>query len=929
MMNFRKSVIGVIVAVVGLMPAIASAQNAPRQYTVEHPLVYEDAWDLWPYVFLNEHGEPEGFNIDMLKMILDKLDIPYVIRLKPTNVALQDLKDGQSDLMLGMAAIFHDDYATYGQEVLQLFTHSIVSPKSQPRHISTLDDISNHQVIVHTGSFSHHLIDERGWAFNCQPYGDMKEAIQKVSSENKGEIVWNTQSLKWLMRKYQIENLQISPIDIPHGEYRFMSNDTLLLHKLDSVFAQLRSSDRLQPILYKWFYPERVESGIPDWMQYVAAALGTLAFLLFYYVIGLRVREQRMTKLIAKHNRRLALILHTTRVRVLLYDTKRQRLSWMNSKGEMDDHEHTLDEYKQILSPESFDRLIAALNSITASRQEKCTVEISRKDSTQQRSVITLSVFRRTKRGTPTVVVGIIDDQTERLLQRHQAKDNLLRYRSIFTTSMVDMTYYDTNGILTNINQKACETFNFNREEILAEQVPFTFALEDPDITLDDFDGCYSTHIIEAANNDRMAKSMNVRHDLYYEQQLVPVYDANDRFLGIFGSGRDVSEFVNSYHQLKRSIKQMMSAATHVTDYINNINYALHTGGVRLISYSPSTHILTIYKEMNNVQLTLTQSRCLGLLDNESRRKAIRLMNNMDQYSTDSIEVIITTNVHVKGHKQLSVLIDMIPVFDKKGKVESYFGLCRDMSNEIETAKELEREKAKAQEVENVKNAFVRNMSYEIRTPVSAVVGFAELFATDHDPDDEPGFIAEIKSNASYLLRLVNDILFLSRLDAHMIEFRKSDTDFALTFEAHCQIGWSKNMKDGVVYEAVSPYEHLIVDIDDSNVGHIIEQVTENAARYTDKGFIRARYDYIGDRLLITIDDSGCGISAEQQEMLFKRFGATSSNDGTGLGMPICKELAQQMGGSIHINSAVGKGTTIWIVIPCKATFIEKKLCTH
>jgi signal transduction histidine kinase len=108
-------------------------------------------------------------------------------------------------------------------------------------------------------------------------------------------------------------------------------------------------------------------------------------------------------------------------------------------------------------------------------------------------------------------------------------------------------------------------------------------------------------------------------------------------------------------------------------------------------------------------------------------------------------------------------------------------------------------------------------------------------------------------------------------------------------------------------------------------VGHIIEQVAANAARFTDSGTVRARYDYIGGKLLITIDDTGSGISEDQQKSVFERFSTSGNENGTGLGLPICKELAEQMGGSIYINSAVGKGTTVWISLPCEATLIEKK----
>jgi len=332
---------------------------------------------------------------------------------------------------------------------------------------------------------------------------------------------------------------------------------------------------------------------------------------------------------------------------------------------------------------------------------------------------------------------------------------------------------------------------------------------------------------------------------------------------------------------------------------------------------------------MNVVQLKLTQTRCLSLVADSSKRVAMRLFNNMDMLSDDSVDVDIDTIVRAPGVDSLSLQFHFIPIFNEKGEIDNYFGLCRDVSQERATERELQREKAKAQEVENVKNVFLHNMSYEIRTPITTVVGFAHLFVAEHDPADEEGFIREIKNNANYLLKLVNDILFLSRLDAHMIEFNKSAVDMAFTFEGHCQMGWAKLMKPDVKYVVENPYEHLVVEIDDTNVGHIIEQVAEYAAQYTETGIVRGRYDYIGDKLLITIEDTGIGLDASQQSNLFERFGNTVGGNSTGLGLPICKELAAQMGGSIYVNSAVGKGTTVWIVIPCKATLIEKKLLSN
>ena len=926
-MLFRKLRFPAVVAafVLTLCFVMASVASA-RPYTREHPLVYEDAWDLWPYVYLNEKGEPEGYNIEMLRLLLGELDIPYVIRLKPTNEALEDLKAGRSDLMLGMVASFHDEYARYGREVVSLFTHSVVTPKSHAVKVHGVSDLSREKVIVHRGSFSHHLMVDSGWTDRCIPYDDMKAAILKLNADEDGQIVWNTFSLRWLMNEYQTDNLQLTPVDTPHGEYHFMSNDSVLLQRLDSVYAFLCSSERMVPIQNKWFYPERVEDGLPSWMWYVLVVVGVLLFLVFFYQVVLNVRERRMTRLVARHNRRLALILRTTKMRVWLYDVNSRTLSWMKSNGEMDSQQHTIDEYAHLYKLESVAMLEEALSDIARERCDNCVLEMVSDSVRENRDImVRLSVFKRSKKGVPEVIVGITDDISERQQARRKAKDNMLRYHSIFTNSMVDMIYYDTEGRMADINQKACATFSCNREQLLAERVSFAFALEDPNVTVEEFEGCYSSHIIKAVDNPNLAESIRFYKNKYYEQQLLPVYDASGRFLGIFGSGRDVTEFVESYHQLKRSVNQMMQAAQDVTEYIKNINYALHVGSVRLVNYSPKTHILTIYREMNVVQLTLTQSRCLSLLDDKSRRVVTRLMNNMDMGVADTIDVEISTTIRSRQHLCLSLQFHLNPVLNEKGELESYFGMCHDVTQEKATAAELEREKARAKELENVKNAFLRNMSYEIRTPITTVVGFAELFAVEHDLAEEDVFIDEIRTNADYLLKLVNDILFLSRLDARMIEFKKTPTDLALAFDSYCQMGWSRWQKPDVDYQVVNPYEHLVVEIDDANVSRVIEIIIENALRHTDSGVVRTRYDYIGDRLLITIDDSGPGIPPGDQRLLFERFSPLSDGGGTNLGLPICMELVRQMGGAINVNSALGKDTTIWIEIPCKATLVEKR----
>lgn len=223
-----------------------------------------------------------------------------------------------------------------------------------------------------------------------------------------------------------------------------------------------------------------------------------------------------------------------------------------------------------------------------------------------------------------------------------------------------------------------------------------------------------------------------------------------------------------------------------------------------------------------------------------------------------------------------------------------------------------------------MKDAFLRNMCYEIRTPLNCVVGFAELIENDPDADDEKIFIEEIKKNSRNLLNLVNNILFLSRLDAGMIEFKTVTVDFATFFEGHCRAAWQHCQQPGVEYIVENPYEHLVLDIDLTNLGIVIDQIAINAAQHTTSGLIRARYDYNGEALTVAIQDTGCGIPAEQSDKIFERFSTTHSGS-SGLGLPICQEVVRRMGGRIHVKSDVGKGTIFWVVIPAIASEVERK----
>ncbi len=565
----------VLLAGAGTNAWAAAQSDTTRVFSEEHPLIYEDAWDLWPYAFLNDVGEPVGYNIDLLKLIFEELHIPYKIKLKTTKEALEDLKAGRSDLMCGMDASFHNDYAQYGKSVIQIFTHSVVHQKDEPVLIKTLEDLAKHRVIVHEGSFSHHLMQNRGWGANAIPYDDMQEAVQYAHNNEGSQIVWNTLSLKWLIYKFHYDDLELTPVNIQHGEYKFMSNNPRLLAQLDSAFTYLNSTGRLQPIQNKWFYPERTETGIPSWVWYVVVALLTIIVIFLIYYIVYRIYERKMTKNMRKTNTRLSLILNTSKVHIWLYDIAKRTVISPNREGKKVTNPlspHFLDYY---LLPKDYEQLCMELDDMARQKMDHKTMEVrTRRGDSDEEYIfaVDLSVMKRNKDYSPAVIIGATVNITDDKLRRQQQRDAMLRYRHIFNSAMVDTVSYDANGFIDDMNEKASKAIPGGVQRVVERHVSIQSVMDDPTITVDNMEPTYLTQIYKSPDDPRPLNRFLKRDELYYELQLIPVRDDDGHLLAIYGTGRDVTEVAKSYSRLQKNIVALQKATNELQDYVRNID---------------------------------------------------------------------------------------------------------------------------------------------------------------------------------------------------------------------------------------------------------------------------------------------------------------------------------------------------------------------
>ena len=892
--------------------------DTARVFSANSPLIYEDVWDLWPYSFLNDNGDPDGFNVDLIRLIMKELDIPYVIRLKPSQEAFRDLKEGKSDLMLGLAVGFHDEFGKFSKNAVTLFTQSVVTPKKSEVVIKRFRDLSNHQVIVCDSSLAYHLMLEYGWGENAIPVRDMSEAIQEVSAKEEGQILWNTLSLKWLMQRYHIDNLELTPVNMQHGQYKFMSNNQQLLDKLDEAYTRLYTNDKIQPLQDKWFYPERQNVESPREQWYLLG--GGLLLLVFMAVYGVsyRIQDRKIRRENIKRNNRLALILQTSQVHIWTYNIKKNQFSWHNENGQVA-YTYSMEEFSQRYSHEDFVRLKLALDKLAEAKKtddddKEIALSLRAKDveggDTNERDYhIVLSVLSRDKNGNPNVIIGTKKDVTEEQQQKRLDEERTLRYWSIFYTPILGIILFNKDGRLVNINPKACDIFGCNAEETIEEGVDIYSMFHIDMQDLEDLNGYQAT--------------LTVGDDMITEFRLMTIHDDAGEMLGVFAFCRDITMLVSNKNQELENQKKIDALREEQRQYDEILSEAISDTDIRQVTYSPDSHTLTIFRGTDTIQHALTQTRCMTLVDEQSQRQAMRLLNDMDGYGDKVIEYNIRTTLRLTGGRPLILYFRLEPCYDNDGKVKEYHGMLRDISEKDWIERQMEQQNAKVQEVEKTKNSFVKNMVQEIRNPMSAVVEHVSQINDNCSTANEPELCKVIQQNADYLLHIIDNILYLSRLEARMVEISRRPQNFAEHFASQCAEGWKKFMNADTRYIVENPYEQLTVDIDAQQLGHAIEQVTRNAAQHTQRGTVRARCDYIGRRLVITVDDTGEGIpQAELQRIQSEELGGAHTTKG--LGLAITRQLVSQMGGTFEISSEEGAGTTIYIMIPCHASVIKR-----
>ena len=273
-----------------------------------------------------------------------------------------------------------------------------------------------------------------------------------------------------------------------------------------------------------------------------------------------------------------------------------------------------------------------------------------------------------------------------------------------------------------------------------------------------------------------------------------------------------------------------------------------------------------------------------------------------------------------------TVEIFATPVFREDRSMDGIVIRVDDVTERERMIKELQSAKALAEQSDKLKSAFLANMSHEIRTPLNAIVGFSNLLADTVSEEEKEEYLKIINVNNDLLLKLISDILDLSKIEAGTVELKYEDFDLSGYFDDMAMAMKQRVTNPNVRLIADNPYPCCKVKLDKNRIAQIMTNYVTNSIKYTPKGFIEMGYALADKGIRLYVKDSGIGIADEKKDKVFHRFEKLDEfAQGTGLGLSICKAIAESMGGKVGFESEYGEGSSFWTILPCEVEIENKR----
>ena len=497
---------------------------------------------------------------------------------------------------------------------------------------------------------------------------------------------------------------------------------------------------------------------------------------------------------------------------------------------------------------------------------------------------------------------------TERKKSEELLKQSEAKFRQIFDYSQALICTHDLSGRVLAVNHASTETLGYKEEELTGS---FLYSLL-PKERQQEFEQVYMNEIRTRGKAEGIMVALNrTGRKIYLLYQNYLVTDDTEQPY-VIGFSQDITGRIEAERALKKSEEKYRNI-------IANMNLGL-------VEVDPEEYVVyanNSFCEMSGYSIDeLIGEHAPTVLLKGAHYSSKEIAERRQNGQSDAYELMVRNK---QGEKRWW-LVSGAPVLDDNGAFKGSIGIHLDITLQKTLEQELRKAKADAEHSAHAKEVFLANMSHEIRTPMNAILGIARLLAkTEMDPQQE-FYLDTIQNAANNLLVLINDLLDLSKIEAGRIDLERIGFNLEQTVSGTVQMLRHKAEEKGlgISYEIAADTAPVFIG-DPYRINQVLMNLLSNALKFTERGAVQIACSVQADRpdsqeVLFRVNDTGIGIGEDFIQHLFDKFTqedetVTRKFGGTGLGMSICKQLVELMGGTIQVESRKNEGTTIYFTL--------------
>ena len=371
-------------------------------------------------------------------------------------------------------------------------------------------------------------------------------------------------------------------------------------------------------------------------------------------------------------------------------------------------------------------------------------------------------------------------------------------------------------------------------------------------------------------------------------------------------------------------LSEIKSLQDKLEDEKKKLSLAVQNSGLIFCEYDLKTDSLSIDKNwlfLANGENKLKGQNIIDNIYDSDRKIILNKIESIEKGVKDTMVAEFRVKHPDRGLIWLNVSI-LITKRDENHKPKQLIGLLEDITERITVQQELIKAKEKAEESDRMKSSYLGNMSHKIRTPLNAIVGFANLLTEeDIETAEKENFINIIRNDTEQVLLLIDDIINIAKIDANQLDINKKTCHANKIIDSladYYKVN-AKTEKIKLNIKTMLPDGKDILLTDADKLHQVMDNLLNNAFKFTEQGTIELGYfiNPVDSKMILYVKDTGMGIPNESKDKIFNRFYQVNPmSEGTGLGLAISNSVVKLLDGRLFFDSKVNEGSTFYIELP-------------